>query len=58
MLVFLVLLVGSFPFIESRAMEKSPNYCVVSRFFAPTPSIIQWIVRICDVVDRFLRKPF
>ena len=27
-------------------------------FFAQTPSMIQWIVRIFDVVDCFLWKPF
>ena len=31
---------------------------VASRFFKRTPSKIRRIVRIFDVVDRFLRKPF
>ena len=32
--------------------------CVALKFFAGTPSNIRFIVKICDVVDRFLRKPF
>ena len=39
-------------------MEKSTNNIVVSKFFARTPSSIRWIVKIWDVVDQFLRKPF
>ena len=44
--------------MESKALAKSTIYIVVSRFFARTPSRIRRIVKICDVVDRFLRKPF
>ena len=32
--------------------------CVVSRFFACIPSMIQWIVRTLKVVDQFLQKLF
>ena len=35
--------------MESNVLEKSPNDSVALRFFAPTPSMIQQIVRICDV---------
>ena len=42
---------------ESNALQKSINKCWL-RFFTRTPSKIQQIVKICDVVDRFLRKPF
>ena len=44
--------------MESKALEKSTNNIVASRFFANTPSRIRRIVKICDVADRFLRKPF
>ena len=44
--------------MESKALEKSTNNIVASSFFACIPSRIQRIVKICDVVDRFLRKPF
>ena len=44
--------------MESKALEKSTNDIVAFRFFAHTPSRIQRIVKICDIVDRFLRKPF
>ena len=43
--------------MESNAEEKSTNNIVASRIFAST-SRIRRIVKICDVVDRFLRKPF
>ena len=36
---------------------KSTNNIVASRIFARTPRIRQ-IVKICDIVDLFLRKPF
>ena len=39
--------------IESNALQKSMNKIVASRFFGQTPKIRR-IVRICDVVDRFL----
>ena len=43
--------------MESNALKNSKNRCVASRFFARTPKI--WgIVRICNFVDRFPRKPF
>ena len=41
-----------------EALEKSTNNMVACRFFARTPSRILQIVKICDVVDLFLRKPF
>ena len=40
--------------MESNALEKSTNNSVVLSFFAWTPSRIQQIVKICDVLDRFL----
>ena len=43
--------------IEWNALEKSTNSFAL-RFFAFTPLMIQWIVRICEVVDQFLHKPF
>ena len=43
--------------MESNALEKSTNNIVSSRFFERTFRIRR-IVKICDVVDRFLRKPF
>ena len=43
--------------MESNALEKSTNRRVASRFLAWTPKIWR-IGRICDVVNRFLRKPF
>ena len=42
--------------MESNALEKSTNDSVISRILTRTPKI-QRIVKICDVVDRFLRKP-
>ena len=44
--------------MESKALEKSTNNIVASRFFARTPSRLRQIVKICGVVDRFPRKPF
>ena len=44
--------------MESNALEKSINNSVASRLFARSPSKIRWIVRICDVVDRFFQKLF
>ena len=44
--------------MESKALVKSTNNIVASRFFAGTPSRIRRIVKICDDVDLFLRKPF
>ena len=44
--------------MESKALEKSTNNIVASRFFSRTPSRIRRIVKIRDVVDRFFRKPF
>ena len=41
-----------------KSLEKLTNNIVASRFFARTPSRIRRIVKICDVVNRFLRKPF
>ena len=44
--------------MESKALRKSTNNIVASRSFGRTPSRIRRIVKICDVVDCFLRKPF
>ena len=44
--------------MESKALAKSKNKIVASRFFARTPSRIRRIVKICDVMDLFLQKPF
>ena len=41
--------------MELKAFEKSTNNNIASRFFAPR---IRRRVKICDVVDRFLRKSF
>ena len=41
---------------ESKALVKSINSNVASRFFARTPSRILRMVNICEVVDLFLRK--
>ena len=44
--------------MDSKTLVKSPSNIVASGFFARTPSRISCIVKICDVVDLFLRKPF
>ena len=44
--------------MESKALVKSTNINVASRFFARTPSRILRMVNICEVVDLLLRKPF
>ena len=44
--------------MESKALATSTNNIVASRFFARTSSRIRWIVKIYDVMDLFLRKPF
>ena len=44
--------------MELKALVNSTNDMVAWSFFARTPSRIRRIVRICDVVDLFLRKPF
>ena len=44
--------------METKALGKSTDNVVASRFFARTPSRIRQIVKLCDVVDRFFRKPF
>ena len=43
--------------MESKALEESTINIVPSRVFARTPRI-RWIINICYVVDRFLRKTF
>ena len=45
-------------FMESNAFEKSTNNDFASRFFVHTPSIIRQIVRIHNVLNQFLWKPF
>ena len=44
--------------IESNSLKKSTNKAITTRFFARTPFKFQLIVRIFDVMDQFLRKPF
>ena len=44
--------------MESKALVKSTNNIVASRFFESKPSRIRRIVKICEVIDLFLRKPF
>ena len=44
--------------MESKSLVKLTYNIVASRFFARTPSRILRIVKICDVGDLFLRKPF
>ena len=44
--------------MESKALVKLTNNMVACRFFACTPSRILQIVKICDVMDLFLWKPF
>ena len=45
-------------YMESNALEEFTNNSVASRFFACITLMIQQIVRICKIVDQFLRKPF
>ena len=33
-------------------------YGVATRFFARTPSVVQWIIRILEVANQFLKKSF
>ena len=44
--------------MESNALEKSMNSCVAQRFFERTLSMIREIVRVCELMDRFLGKLF
>ena len=44
--------------MESKALVKLTNNSIASRFSARTPSRIRPIVKICDVVDLFIRQPF
>ena len=44
--------------LELNVFEKSMNNSFTSKFLAHFFSMIRLITRICDVVDRFLRKPF
>ena len=39
-------------------MEKFMNSSVALRLFAHTTPIIGWLVRMCEVVEQFLWKPF
>ena len=41
--------------MESNALENSLNHSVASRLFACTLSMIQQVVRICDIVDPFFQ---
>ena len=40
--------------IESNGLKKSTIYSVAPIFFAGTPLMTRRIVKICEVVDRFL----
>ena len=42
--------------MESNALVKSMTNSVTSVFFARTPLLFRWIVRICEVVQPFLWK--
>ena len=42
--------------MESKALEKSSNSSVASRFFARILPMIRWIVKNCEIAERFLRK--
>ena len=42
--------------MESNALKKSMNKSDASRYFSQVTSIIRWIVRIFEAVDRFLQK--
>ena len=44
--------------METKALVKSINNIVATKFSAYTPSRIRWIVKICDIVDLFLLKRF
>ena len=44
--------------MDLNTLEKSTNNSVALRFFPQTTSMIQLIVRICEVVEQFLQKPF
>ena len=44
--------------MELKSLVKSTNIIVAFKFFVCIPSRIQRIVKICDVVDLFLQKPF
>ena len=44
--------------MESKALVKSTNDIVATRFFTRIPSKIRRIFKIWDVVDLFLWKPF
>ena len=44
--------------MESNGFEKAANSSVTTRFFFRIPSMIPRVVRICEVVEWFLRKPF
>ena len=44
--------------MEEKALVKLTNYIKVCVFFARTPTRILQIVKICEVVDVFLLKPF
>ena len=44
--------------MESKALVNSTNIIVHCKLFARTPSRIQQIDKICEVVDIFFRKPF
>ena len=44
--------------MKSNALEKSTYNSVASRFLARSPSMIRWIVRICEVKDRLFQEIF
>ena len=44
--------------MASNILGKSTDNTIPSRFFALNSSMIRRIVRIRDIVDQFLRKPY
>ena len=54
----LLYIVSSWSTRLCSSVEKSVSNIVDCWFFTRLPSRIRWIVKICDVRDWFLRKPF
>ena len=42
--------------MESNTLQKSMNSCVASKFFAHTPSMCWWIVKIYEIIKKCLQK--
>ena len=58
MLFVIVHVVDPYSSTRTVVLRKSTNTSVALRSFSRTFSMIRQIVRICDVVDLFPRKPF